>query len=648
MKKRSELAEAAPEPLLSQPGPTKWSFGSALTFGTFRLEPDGTLRRNGALIHLPPKESGALQLLIARAGQTVSLLELQQALWGDVHVTAESIPKCLSSLRSRLGPEGYIQTVYKRGYRFSAQVHQRTAAAVALLPRLAIMPFATGYSIPEHMGAAIAEETATGLTSLPIPLVSVLARDSVFNLARRGLAAQQIGEMLKANFVLAGTLRALPSHIRLRAEMVRVEDGAQIWVEDVLVPLERVAGLEDELVERLLFRLSSGLPGNATPMNFAAGSSPEITNWQTSIQAAADPAWEGQATRFEANVPAQAGDRGAKREAYDLFHRAHYEWQSLQRHRMQDSLQHLYRAIELDPSLVSGRMDLVNLCITQAFYGFMSPASAIDHARRAVEPWFPDSGPTAWGDLSTASLPQQAESIFPALGWISLHVNHDLTSAVKAFARSAHLPHDPWISRSRAMFALSLHRFDEAVELLRGAIRLDPFSPWLHARLAWALHLAGKQAESVASIRETLNTFPEHEGANLYGSMILAFNGDVERGVKLAADLTQRLPYFDLATVVHAYTLACAGEIEEARGIMERLQWMSRERFVLSSFSPAAYVALGEFDAAIGELRAAEQSGCPWFFQMLADPRLAPLAGRPEFQSLQGILARMEDEAGIE
>jgi hypothetical protein len=102
--------------------------------------------------------------------------------------------------------------------------------------RLAIMPFTTGCSVPEHLGPAIAEETTASLSSERQFAVAVLARDSVFNLAQRGLTAQQIGLKLKADLVLTGTLRASSSHYRLRAEMIRVEDGTQIWVEDLLTP----------------------------------------------------------------------------------------------------------------------------------------------------------------------------------------------------------------------------------------------------------------------------------------------------------------------------------------------------------------------------------------------------------------------------
>ena len=191
--------------------------------------------------------------------------------------------------------------------------------------------------------------------------------------------------------------------------------------------------------------------------------------------------------------------------------------------------------------------------------------------------------------------------------------------------------------------ARRLHEgFAEAIRLLRAALRQDPFAPWLHARLAWALHLAGQADESVQQIRWALALFPKHEGAAFYGSMILAYNEDAARAAELAQDLVQRSPYFDLASAVHAYALACAGRADEARIILERLEWLSRERFVLHSFHPAVHVALGDIEAALSGLRIADETRCPWFFQMLADPRLKPLHGRSEFVEMQSILTGME------
>ncbi len=568
------------------------------SFGSLRLEPDGTLLRGITPIYLSPRELQALSLLLARAGQILTPLELKQALWGEVHVTADSVPKCVSSLRSKLAPDECIQTVYKRGYRFSGTVRPSGAAPAQAPLRLAIMPFSTGFNVAEHLGTAIAEETMTRLTGERMIPVGVLARDSVFTLARRGLTALQVGEALHADLVLAGTLRAQPTHLRLRAEMIRVADGTQIWVEDLLAPKDRAAGIESELVERLVFRLGMG---------------------GLSFSAAAAPASE------EENDP-------NRRHAYELFLRGHFEWQSLQRPRIQDAMQHLFRAAELDPSLVAARVDLANACIIQTFFGFLSPAVAAEQVRSLA-----------------GGIPGQldgAEALLPPLAWIRFHVDHDLRGALHAFAACAHLPHDPWITRVRVIFALSRHRFDEALGLLHAALLLDPFAPWLNARLAWAWHLAGESTRSVEQAERSIAISPEHEGSQLYSAIILAHNGQPDRAIELAEDLARRSPSFDIAAAVHGYALARAGREREARETLERLQWLSRERFVLRSFTPAVCVALGDMESAIAELRAAENDRCPWLFQMLADPRLQPLHGHPEFLRMRRTLADMESAAG--
>ena len=156
---------------------------SGFSFGAFHLEADGTLYRGDKPVHLPPRELAALQFLLAHAGQIVTPLQLKQALWGDVHVTADSIPKCVSSLRAKLEPEECIQTVYKRGYRFSTEVRPHGLAQAGALQRLAITPFDRPLQgVPEHLGQAVAEETIARLTRVRHPSVSILARDSVFTL----------------------------------------------------------------------------------------------------------------------------------------------------------------------------------------------------------------------------------------------------------------------------------------------------------------------------------------------------------------------------------------------------------------------------------------------------------------------------------
>jgi DNA-binding winged helix-turn-helix (wHTH) protein len=570
----------------------------AYVFGKFRLEPDGTLLRGEKRVQLSAEELAALRLLLERRGKLVTHAELSLAmrLHGarvKIENVTESVAETIASLRKRLGLEVGIQTVPKHGFRFSSEAQELAWAQAAALPHVAILPLLAEFGVAEYLGTAVTEGAIDRLARRRPAVCTLAAKESVATLARRGLSALDIGKAMRADMVLTGTLRALPAHHRMRVEMIYVEDGRSLWIEDVLVERARLAGLEQELARMTAQRLEGGA------VSIAASAQPDDGELQ-------DP---------------------NNREAYELYQRARFEWQSLERHRMQDAVQHLTRASELDPSLSAARIDLAHLAITEAYHGYLSPSEAVGMVRRAARAGFDSSA---------------GEAILPALGWVSFHYDRDLRTALDAFARSRHLPHDPWVTRARVLMALSRRRFEEVEQAIHDALGIDPFSPWLHARLAWTYHLLGDAAASVRGVNAALQQFPLHEGVELYAGIILAFNGEAERAVKLAGALEHRRPYFDPAVAVHAYTLAVAGRREEAGSILERLEWMGRERYVMNSLSAAVYVALGEHDLALAELEAANQARCPWFFQALADPRLAPLHNAPKFRELEQILVNME------
>jgi tetratricopeptide (TPR) repeat protein len=321
----------------------------------------------------------------------------------------------------------------------------------------------------------------------------------------------------------------------------------------------------------------------------------------------------------------------AQREAQALYLRAHYERQNMERHRMQDAMGRLLRAIELDPALMAARLELAQLVILQCIYGYLSPRIAAAAVRRAAD--------------GIPELNEQAEALLPALGWVEFHFDRDARSALRMMARSAGLSYDVMNTRARSWLLLSRHRFGEAIELLRAAIQLDPYSPWLPAALAWALHLAGERDASVAQIRKAIDFSSEYDNSLFFGAMILGYNGEAARAIELAETLGARSSHYDLAISAHAYALACSGRAEESHSQLDRLQWLSRERFVLNTLNAATHLVLGEADAALEELRAADENRCPWFFHMLADPRLKPLKGRLEFAALESSLAAMETDA---
>src|SRR5262252_9509981 len=105
--------------------------GVRFVFEPFEL--DAARRRltvSGEPAAMSDRQLDILLVLVARAGEIVSKDDLLQAGWKDVAVGDNSLEQAISGLRRVLGGStgvSYIETVPRRGYRFSSVVTQTTS-----------------------------------------------------------------------------------------------------------------------------------------------------------------------------------------------------------------------------------------------------------------------------------------------------------------------------------------------------------------------------------------------------------------------------------------------------------------------------------------------------------------------------------------
>jgi len=107
-----------------------------LSFGDFELRPEsGELRHRGEPVHLQQQPALVLELLVRRAGGTVSREEIREQVWGrETFVDSEQgINYCVRQIRVALGDSAaeprFVETIPRRGYRFVAPVERRTETA---------------------------------------------------------------------------------------------------------------------------------------------------------------------------------------------------------------------------------------------------------------------------------------------------------------------------------------------------------------------------------------------------------------------------------------------------------------------------------------------------------------------------------------
>ena len=124
-------------------------------FGDFRLDVEERqlLRRDGTAVPLTPRVFDTLRYMVEHSGRVLDKEVLMEAVWPDAIVEENNLAQNISTLRRVFGEspgsQRYIVTVPGRGYRFIAEVSQRTngEAPAAMLendpaPAAAIVPAA--------------------------------------------------------------------------------------------------------------------------------------------------------------------------------------------------------------------------------------------------------------------------------------------------------------------------------------------------------------------------------------------------------------------------------------------------------------------------------------------------------------------------
>lgn len=96
-------------------------------FDAFRLDAEGrTLSRDGRPLPLAPKIFDTLLVLVEHSGQVMEKDELLRLVWPDSVVEENNLSQNIFHLRKLLGENGngqqYIETITRRGYRFTARV----------------------------------------------------------------------------------------------------------------------------------------------------------------------------------------------------------------------------------------------------------------------------------------------------------------------------------------------------------------------------------------------------------------------------------------------------------------------------------------------------------------------------------------------
>jgi serine/threonine-protein kinase len=131
--------------------------------------------------------------------------------------------------------------------------------APAIQTTIAVLPFENlGDPKDDYFATGMTEEINGRLASLRG--LGVLARRSVEKAAQGDKTAQEIGRVLGCSYLLDGSVRWQrevegPSRVRITQQLIRVEDGVQVWAQTFDRPLEDIFAIQAEIARKVIYEL---------------------------------------------------------------------------------------------------------------------------------------------------------------------------------------------------------------------------------------------------------------------------------------------------------------------------------------------------------------------------------------------------------
>jgi TolB-like protein len=136
-----------------------------------------------------------------------------------------------------------------------------TAAVPAVSDKsIAVLPFTdmSENKDQEYFSDGLSEDLIDLLTK--VPELHVPARASSFYFKGQHVTIAEIAKALSVAYVLEGTVRKAGATIRVRTELIRADNGFNVWSETYDRDLKDIFKVQDEIAGRVLIALKAALP----------------------------------------------------------------------------------------------------------------------------------------------------------------------------------------------------------------------------------------------------------------------------------------------------------------------------------------------------------------------------------------------------
>ena len=435
----------------------------------------------------------------------------------------------------------------------SATVAEATQSAV---PSVAVLPFKNLSADPdnEYFTDGLTEELIGALAK--VEGLRIPARSSVFALKDSTFSVQEIGKRLGVDNVLEGSVRKSGNQLRISAQLIKVEDGFNLWSETYDRELEDVFVIQDEIANSI---------GDALQLTLASGG----------------------------DQVAQGG-RSTDIRGYDFYLRGRGYFRRRTREDIESARQMFIKAIEIDPEYAPAYAGLADT-YTEFWRNYESTDENLEKADQAslkaveMDPDLAEARAARGYALGQQRNYDEARQEFET----AIQLNPKLFEAYYYYGTVAFAQGE--LKRAGEMF-------EKASEVAPDDIRALQLLPQIYRSLGREDEVLEASQRRLALAERLLELDPDDVQTLLYGANALATLGERERSLEWAA----RVLEVDTDDALVLYNIACfyslAGEVKPALEALERSydagladpEWMRQDSDLDNLRDEARYQALVE------------------------------------------------------
>ncbi len=603
-------------------------------FADFELDlSSGELTRAGHRFRLQGQPFQVLCVLLDRAGQVVTREELQRQLWPDEtfvdfdHGLNKAIAKLREALEDSKASSRLIETIPRRGYRFTAEVnwvgpHDPQTVAEETLPQpdpwrfsarywfagglalallvatvvwfnrttvsrwfgirpsiqsVAVLPLVNLSNDPEqeYFSDGITEQLITNL-SYARPL-RVLSRSSTMGFKGSHLSVPQIAEQLGVDALIEGTVLRVNDTIRVTVRLTAVRPERQLWAASYERKVSDAITLENQLAADAVNQMRTQLsPAGRMQLNLESRINPE---------------------------------------AYDEYMRGRF-FLGLETGQKDKAIPHLERAIQLDPGFARA-------------YAAMGEAWALDGIY-AGGPWGGKGRREQYAKAveysqKAVNLDPTSSEAYSSLGH-SLMVNHRWNQAEVALRHAVELdPNNPYAAAYLALLLAEKGRNDESVQVSSELALANPVAIYFRRVYVMTLYEAHRYDEAIAESERLIELDPNHSATYVTYAPSLAQKGRFQE-----AEAAFRHSILARDPGVQAWLYALQGNDAAARRVLEE-----NASSPINPFTAVAHYLLGEQERGLTELDyLANVAYANKTYFLRVDPLFDPMRNDPRFTEI--------------